>query len=406
MKKKVVVFALLAILIFSDIRHARALYAPPDPSLATIESNSENYNLRADNDLVWYQPSNNGVAGSMLPDYGDLFEADTESQWSYARSRTSVITLFDMRITAQQNASGGNFIPNKLVPFLTRNNMKLAIDTGYATGASCRTLEERTNHINSNIAIVSAVEAAGGRVDFIQMESVFDVYIVYGNCSNYSFALRENDINWYVTTMKANFPNGQMVNGRPRNIKYGITDAALEQRDSVLQEMYGIRGVTNSLDLYAEIVEYQNSHNKNLDFLMFDNYVTALFEFSGALPDVNTSFTEMSTAVNLLKANGIKTGVLIVDGLAAPPFTVSERDYADHVLWYVNNILSNEIAIDYWGIYWWFPIPDYELPEIVSSQLQATQYHNTRILKILSRRILGQKKNTFLPAVPNGLAVN
>jgi len=303
---------------------------------------------------LWYSPSNAATAGGTLPDFMDLF--DNEQQWANIRAKTGV--LFLRAVTLKKWKTTG-FIENTLVPKLNEWGIQLALDVSGATWAKC--WADPMTKLNGEIALLNQIQAAGGSVQYLGMQSVLSKPLpatlpeaMQANCPPYTMEDRYQDVAMYVNGMKNAFPDTQV----------GIVDAMLAHGD-------------DAQAAYTALTDVLAGQGLALDFVLFD-HPYHYGEKSGA-----TSWAALQSLEAFVRNDlGVPTGLYHVSSTGGK---ASEKQFHDEVLLTQDHFAAVGGTPDYHILSSWYPFPTNELPENAA----APQYPMTKVLAALASHIEG-----------------
>jgi hypothetical protein len=348
----------------------------PSPGLNAIEADTTS-NTSAVNDVMWYELSNGHASGGSLPDFESVFTSP--EKWSSARQRTSVVMFGAQTLQNFIDADPG-FVATKIGPFIKANpNVKIAFNVQAPKWAACtnynpdKSINSAT--LNQEINMMKQIEAAGGKIAYITMESVLSKpdKDKEGYCAQ-TWNQRLQNMNWYVSNIKEALPNGQphpVISGYTRNIKYGLTDAFMSGGDNFLYNM-------TVANYYANLIQYEKNHDNFLDFVLLDCVVERINVVDSSGP---ASFAIIKNTRDYLYSQGIGVGIYLVSESAT-----TEKEFAHNILWLAENLNSHNANVDFYVISSWYTIPFHELPDTIPDN--TTKYTMTRNLKIVGQYIL------------------
>jgi hypothetical protein len=193
---------------------------------------------------VWYEDNNLGRSGGIPPDFQEKFR-HTES---FARA-TRYIDVYMMR-SSVLNVLDDQFLRELFIPYLERNNIKLAINTGGATWAQ---LEGRERVSNRDISLLKRLSQLGARVDYISLQSVLSkTPKIAGQRSDYALARRIADVVAFARAAHDIFPDAEIgiIDALPSQGKQ-YQDAYRRLRDALVRE--GLRLSYIHLDIPFDI---------------------------------------------------------------------------------------------------------------------------------------------------------
>jgi hypothetical protein len=113
---------------------------------------------------IWYEDNNLGHGGGMPPDFIEKFQ-----QPDSFKQATKYINVYVMRATVLQRMDDA-FFTTLLLPYLQKNNIKLALNAAGGTWAGAN--PRRRKFFDEEIELLKRIKGLGGRVDYISLQSV------------------------------------------------------------------------------------------------------------------------------------------------------------------------------------------------------------------------------------------
>ena len=113
---------------------------------------------------IWYQDSNLGRAGGVPADFVEKFRKPE----TFAQA-TRHIRVYMIRSNVAGKLDDA-FFTDLFFPYLQRNNIKLAINTGGATWAQAD--DRRRRVFDNSIDVLHRMKRLGGKVDYISLQSI------------------------------------------------------------------------------------------------------------------------------------------------------------------------------------------------------------------------------------------
>jgi hypothetical protein len=159
--------------------------------LAVIASGS----LAAD---LWYEDNNLGKGGGMPPDFFEKFQRpETFSQAS------RYIRVYLMRANVLEKLDD-QFLTTQFLPYLRKNDIKLAINAG---GATFIQMGVRRKVFVRNIDLLNRLKRLGVQVDYVSLQSALDKYPrVDGVKAYYPLSKRIEDIVAFSKAVREIYP--------------------------------------------------------------------------------------------------------------------------------------------------------------------------------------------------------
>lgn len=151
---------------------------------------------------IWYEDNNLGRPDGRPPDFSEKFrKPESFGQAShYLRVymvRTNVLEVMDDR-----------FLSELFQPYLTKNNIKLAVDAGGATWSQA---PGRKKVAPREIRLLERLKRLGIQVDYLSLQSVLSKpLVIRGKPENYPLGKRIEDVVAYAKAAKAVYPQAQI----------------------------------------------------------------------------------------------------------------------------------------------------------------------------------------------------
>lgn len=148
---------------------------------------------------LWYEDNNLGKANGMPADFVEKFDRQEEF-----KDATKVIRVYMVRSMVLAKMSD-DFLANKLLPYLRKNDIKLAVD---AVGATWGQHEARQRVASGEIDLLKRLRRLGIDVTYISLQSVLSKpLMVGGGRAEYSMAQRVADVVAYAKLARTVFPS-------------------------------------------------------------------------------------------------------------------------------------------------------------------------------------------------------
>jgi hypothetical protein len=167
-----------------------------------------------------------GTAGGMPADFKEKFlQPET---WEHAREAIDVYYIRSSTLLKPENDLDDSFLENSFVPVLEESNVEIALD---AVGANFLRSQRSsgTTRINREVALIEKLEAMGGQVGYVALQSVLSKPLrVKGQAVEYPMQQRIQDVVEYAKIARERFPD----------VKIGIIDA-LPTKGRDYQDPYG-----------------------------------------------------------------------------------------------------------------------------------------------------------------------
>jgi hypothetical protein len=297
----------------------------------------------AASDLVWYEPTNLGNAGGNAPDFGNLFTPGTDAQWAGSRRVTDVIMLRYSTLRNFESKSPG-FINHTLVPFLRRNNLKLAIDSTVATWLSCRTETDQKSLLSSEVTFLKSLSAAGVRIAFISMQSTLSKNPVDNRCY-YPVQVRIKDIAIYIKTIRTFLP--QLA-----TTEIGLIDASLAKGNTWVKKNLEVNNIEALFDRLLTALQGQGL---KLSYIHLDQPWETISDFNPSAP---SSFADIVRLQRYLKNKQLKAGLLLTTTNGSSDHLFHTRVQQVARSFVKSNAVGRHFILSSWSAY-----PRNELPE-------------------------------------------
>jgi hypothetical protein len=160
---------------------------------------------------IWYEDNNLGHGGGMPPDFVEKFhKPDTFAQ------ATKFINVYMLRANVLQKMDD-KFLTDLLLPYLKKNNIKLAINAGGATWL--RANARRRELFEAEIGLLRRIKRLGGNVSYISLQSVLSKPMRRKDAPQLAMDQRVAGVVEYAQAARTVFPDVQI----------GIIDALLSQ---------------------------------------------------------------------------------------------------------------------------------------------------------------------------------
>ena len=322
---------------------------------------------------LWYQPSNGGTAGGTLPDFMQLLDPERKQSWSGAQRETDVL-LLRANTLRMLEASRPGFIASSLAPFLARTGMRLGLDSGVATFASCHKEGSSERRAKRELEIMRRVENAGIRISFMALQSTLSkVQSRVIECPNYSVTERIRDVVWYISTVRS----GLAIHDG--SLKFGLIDASVAKGGTWVQKNLGVPALEIA---YERLFLALANEGLRLDFVLLDHPWEAIREFSGR---GRSSLTEIRDFQLWLEQQGVAPGFMLTSTKS-----VTEREFQERVLEVLAGLKRVHAPSSHFVLASWKRIPATELPE---SPADPNKYPMTRVLKDIGIFLRGRDRN-------------
>ena len=301
---------------------------------------------------LWYSPSNAAVAGGKLPDFFEVF--DDEESWSDARSRTGV---FFMRKATLGFLKDTSFIEDTLAPALQKWKMRLALDVGAATWAKC--LDNPDAKLAAEKELIHRIEDAGVHVEFLAMQSILSKPLpsplpenLQANCPPYTMEDRYEDVLWYISAMKTEFPDA----------KIGLIDASLAHGE-------------DAQAIYSALAAHLAASGEQFDFVLFDHPY-----HHGETEGVKSWASLAQLEVFVREVLKTPTGIYHVSSTGGK---LSEKQFFFDVINSYENYAAAGGTPSFHVVTSWYLYPSHELPETAD----APSYPLTKALRHIGKKI-------------------
>jgi len=151
---------------------------------------------------IWYEDNNLGEPGGMMQDFKEKFQKpETFSQ------ATRYINVYMVRPTNLSDLDD-LFITKYLLPYLTNNNIKLAINAG---GATWMKRKNRGKVFDSEMTLLKRLKGLGVEVGYISLQSVLSKPLkTDGQKDSYPLSDRIDDVIAYTKAACAVYPQVQI----------------------------------------------------------------------------------------------------------------------------------------------------------------------------------------------------
>lgn len=176
-------------------------------------------------------------------------------EWSSSRKMMDAYFF-----TWKQNATKvfePQFLKSKVIPLLAEDDIKIGLDTGFATWMSCKPIG--VDAVKFDLEVIKKIEDAGGKVSYISLQSAMGKVLperIADNCPDYSYTDRINDMVTYVTAIRKQYPD----------IKVGLVDAT-----AALVIRSRRSGKDTYQELFTQLSEALKNKGHKLEFILLDN---------------------------------------------------------------------------------------------------------------------------------------
>ena len=151
---------------------------------------------------IWYEDNNLGRANGMPADFASKF-----SQPESFSQASSYLRVYMVRSNVLAAMDDG-FLADSFHPYLTRNNIKLAID---AVGATWMQAPERKIIANREIRLLERLKRLGMQVDYVSLQSVLSKPLVIdGVTVDYPMSKRIKDAVTHAKSVRKIYPQAQI----------------------------------------------------------------------------------------------------------------------------------------------------------------------------------------------------
>lgn len=326
-------------------------------------------------EVVWYQPSNGNQGGKALPDFLQLFDP-AANKWPSAQREASVLLLSfgSLRNAEQENP---DFFRSTLSPFLARTGMKLAINSGLATFASCRELSENNQRLEHRLKVMRRMMDAGVKISFISLQSTLSkLYNRRTQCPGYSLERRIDDIIWYISSVR------EGLNVHDDSLQFGLIDASLTKGEAFVQTQLGVSRIEEA---YSQLFAALEKRGLRISYVHLDYPWERFGEFNRKRKG---SFGEIHNFQAWLEERQVASGLFLTSVRSA-----TEKEFHDRVLQVLGGYVHGGAATRHVVLASWKKIPTTELPE---SPEDPNRYPMTRVLKDIGIFLRGRDR---VPAV-------
>ena len=203
---------------------------------------------------LWFMPAAKATYNRELP--VDHMEMWTKPE-KWAESRSMMDVYFFTWKQTQTPVFEPQFLKEKVIPLLARDNVEIGLDTGFATWMSCK--EAGTSAVRFDIGVINKIVAAGGKVSYISLQSAMGKALperLVDECPNYSYTDRINDMVNYITAIHSQYPD----------IKIGLVDAT-----AALVVRSRTTGRDTYQELFTQLDNALKAKGKKLEFILLDN---------------------------------------------------------------------------------------------------------------------------------------
>lgn len=151
---------------------------------------------------IWYEDNNLGKPGGMPPDFASKF-GQTES----FNQASQYLRVYMVR-TNVLDAMDDEFLAGLFHPYLTRNNIQLALD---AVGATWMQAPGRKTIANREVRLLERLKRLRMQVDYVSLQSVLSKPLVIdGVTVDYPMSKRIKDVVTYAKSVRKIYPQAQI----------------------------------------------------------------------------------------------------------------------------------------------------------------------------------------------------
>jgi hypothetical protein len=243
--------------------------------------------------------------------------------------------------------------------------MKLAIDSGIATFASCRPSQQDKGQISGEVALLRKLARAGIRLSYISMQSTLSK--LSGDCPTYSVAQRIQDIVWYMSEVE------KAIGSDEPGLQFGLIDASVAKGGNWIEKHLGVHSIE---DAYDQLFAALSRQGLRLSYVHLDHPWEAFHEFDRRGP---SSFADVRRFQAWVESHGVANGMLLTSLDSA-----DEAQFHDRVLQVEQRLLALGIPNEQLVLAAWSSQPKSELPE---SPSQPNRYPMTRVLADLGANL-------------------
>lgn len=298
-----------------------------EPSLEAGQENSKGCRPVT---ALWYEDNNVGTAGGMPPDFKEKFYQP--EAWARAREAIDVYYIRASTLLKPENGLDNSFLENSFVPVLEESNVEIALD---AVGANFLRSPRSSGggRITREIALIEKLEAMGGRVVYIALQSVLSKPLrIKGQVVEYPMQQRIQDVVEYA----------KMVRERLPDMEIGIIDA-------LPTKGWDYR------DPYSQLAAALGEDGLELDFIHLD------CPYEHPQQGVKITWKGVKEAESFVKQEiGARFGLICTSRTGGEE---SDKAWNDNVLDVPRQYAKANGNPDEYVIMSWFPHPGYTIPE-------------------------------------------
>ena len=323
--------------------------------------------------ILWYEPSNGQEAGGNLPDFMQLFDPAEITRWPNAQRETNILLL---RTNTLRNAitDTPSFITEKLAPFLSRTGLRLALDSGVATFASCQETRSNERRLERELDLMRRIENAGIRISHVALQSTLSkLRNRQTDCPGYTLAGRINDIAWYIETVR----KGLGIQGG-NSTQFGLIDASVAKGRAWVEKHLGVPRLEEA---YDQLFKGLAAKGLRLDFALLDQPWEANRDFNSK---GRSSLQEVADFQRWLESRNVAPGVFLTSTKSA-----TEAEFRTRVIAMLEGLKRHGAPFRHFVLASWKTIPHSELPENPAEQ---GRYPMTKILNEVGLFIDGPGK--------------
>jgi len=166
---------------------------------------------------LWYEDNNMGKAGGIPADFFDKFDKPE----SFAKASQYIKVYMLSGIILKEKAMDNTFFKRKFIPYLKKNNIKLALNMG---GATWTQLGNRINVAKYEVNQLQRLKRLGVEVSYIGLQSALGT-LAHGTDADYPMEKRLQDIPAYAKLVHEIYPQAQI------GIIVGLTSDPKEYRE-------------------------------------------------------------------------------------------------------------------------------------------------------------------------------
>lgn len=147
---------------------------------------------------IWYEDNNLGRAGGMPADFVEKFQRPE----SFSQA-SRYIRVYMVRANVLEKLEDP-FLTTQFLPYLKKNNIKLAIDAG---GATFTQMGGRQQVFVRNIDLLNRLKRLGAQVDYVSLQSALDKYPkIDGMKVEYPLSKRIEDVVAFSKAVREVYP--------------------------------------------------------------------------------------------------------------------------------------------------------------------------------------------------------